>query len=120
MKQLFFSKPYMDATIQQVKDLLDNEIDSYIVSPKTGFLEDTYLVTDSTYINDECPSIQIVLVGITYLMFLPNSFVANAHQEQYNTYSIVLDEDYGTGNDVNTFPDLESAVNYLVFEKYYA
>lgn len=107
MKQFFFSKPYMDATIQQVKDLLDNEIDSY-------------LVTDSTYINDECPSMQIVLVGITYLLFLPNSFVSNPHQEQYNSYTIVLDEDYGTGNDVNTFPDLESAVNYLVFEKYYA
>jgi hypothetical protein len=107
MKQLFFSQPYIDATIEQIKDLLDNEID-------------TYLVTDSTYINDQCPSVQIVLVGTTYLLFLPNSFVSNVHQEQYNEYTIILDEDYGTGKDAVTFPNLESAVNYLVFEKYYA
>jgi hypothetical protein len=107
MKQLFFSQPYIDATIEQIKDLLDNEID-------------TYLVTDSTYINDQCPSVQIVLVGTTYLLHLPNSFVSNVHQEQYNEYTLILDEDYGTGKDAVTFPNLESAVNYLVFEKYYA
>lgn len=107
MKQLFFSQPYIDATIKQVKDLLDDHVDSY-------------LVTDSTYHNDECPSIQVVLVGITYLMFLPNSFVSNPHQEQYNGYTIVLDEDYGTGNDVTTFPDLTTAVDHLIFDKYYA
>jgi hypothetical protein len=120
MKQFFFSKPYIDAHIEQIKALLDAQVDSYQASPQTGFLEDTYLVTDSTYINDQCPSIQILLMGTTYLLYLPNSFVDNVHQEQYNVYLLMLDEDYGTGKDVVVFHDLESAINHLVLNKHYA
>jgi hypothetical protein len=106
MKQLFFSQPYIDATIEQIKDLLDNEIDAY-------------LVTDSTYINDQCPSVQIVINSQTLLLFLPNSFISNVHQEQYNGYTLILDEDYAVSDRVaKEFSSLEGAVNHILFHYY--
>jgi hypothetical protein len=106
MKQLFFSQPYIDATIEQIKSLFSNEAEDF-------------LVTDSTYINDQCPSVQILINSQTLLLFLPNSFISNVHQEQYNGYTLILDEDYAVGDRVEEeFSSLECAVNHILFHYY--
>jgi hypothetical protein len=94
MNNLFFSKPYIDATIEQIKSLLDLEC----------------LVTDSTYANDQCASIQILSEGQTFLLFLPNSFIENWYEEKYIHYSLMADEDYATGKDHSNYPNLEDAI----------
>ena len=64
----------------QVTDLMEEFV-------RQGFTE----VTDVCYIHDQCPSI---CVG-EYLIFLPNSSKYDSMCEKYNTYTIILDEEYG-------------------------
>lgn len=94
MKNLFFSQPYIDATIEQIKSLMHTES----------------IVTDSTYQNDQCASVQILSEGQTFLLFLPNSFIQNWYEEKYIHYTLGADEDYATGRDYSNYPNLEDAI----------
>lgn len=105
MKNLFFSPSYINTTIESAKQLLSNNADSFIV-------------TDSTYSHDNRASVQILVDGITFLMFLPNSFSNNAQNEEYNFFTLMLDSDYAS--DVcslnENFYSLKDAINMITFD----
>lgn len=79
MQSLFFSKPYIDAHIEQLKELFPYA-----------------LISDATYKNDQCASIQIheMHSETTYLLFLPNAFVTEEWKEKYAHYTLILDKEY--------------------------
>jgi hypothetical protein len=98
MNKLFFSKPYIDAHIEKVKEMCDKETENYSVS-------------DSTYHNDRCASIDITIDGVSYLIFLPNSFEDNGFKEEYRTYQVILDREYHNVETLNeVFNSLHDAV----------
>jgi len=98
MSNLFFSKPYIDAHIQKAKEMLDKHTDNYSVS-------------DSTYHNDQCASIEITINGESYLIFLPNSFEDNGYNEEYRTYQVILDREYHNVETLNeVFNSLHDAI----------
>ena len=79
MQNLFFSKPYIDAHIEQLQELFPYA-----------------LISDATYKNDQCASIHIkdMSSDTTYLLFLPNAFVTEEWKEKYSGYTLILDEEY--------------------------
>jgi arginine/lysine/ornithine decarboxylase len=79
MQNLFFSQAYIDAHIEQLQSFFPYA-----------------LITDSTYHNDQCASIQIKDMSseTTYLLFLPNSLVNEEWNEKYSHYALILDEEY--------------------------
>ena len=104
MDNVFFSALYMDNVIGKLHELLDDEIDNVIIS-------------ESTYINDQAPSVQIHIAGLdTFLLFLPNSLVNNPPAEQYSTFNIMLDKDYSNGGNVETFLCLGEVCQHLIGE----
>ena len=101
---VFFSALYMDNVIGKLHELLDDEIDNVIIS-------------ESTYINDQAPSVQIHITGLeTFLLFLPNSLVNNPPAEQYSTFNLMLDKDYSNGGNVETFLCLGEVCQHLIGE----
>lgn len=106
MDNVFFSGLYMENVIATLHELLSEEIDNVIIS-------------DSTYINDQTPSVQIHIGGLeTFLLFLPNSLVNNPPAEQYTTFTLILDKDYSNGSSVETFQCLGEVCQHLI-RKYY-
>ena len=106
MNNVFFSGLYMENVIAKLHELLDDEIDNVIIS-------------DSTYINDQTPSVQIHIGGLeTFLLFLPNSLVNNPPAEQYTTFNLMLDKNYAYGGDIETFLCLGEVCQHLI-RKYY-
>jgi hypothetical protein len=105
MKNLFFSPSYINTAIDSAKQLLSNNVDSF-------------LVTDSTYAHDNRASVQIHVDGITFLMFLPNSLNNNAQNEEYNFFTLILDSDYAS--DVcslnENFYSMKDAIDMITFE----
>lgn len=92
MKNLFFSQVYIDAHIEQLQELFPNA-----------------LVSDATYKNDHCASIQIkdMSSDTTYLLFLPNSLVTEEWKEKYAHYTLILDKEYAEEKTVfETFSNL--------------
>lgn len=79
MKDLFFSQAYIDAHIEQLQSFFPYA-----------------LITDATYLNDQCASIQIkdMSSDTAYLLFLPNSLVTEGCEEKYAYYTFILDEEY--------------------------
>lgn len=79
MQNLFFSKPYIDAHIEKLQELFPYA-----------------LISDATYKNDQCASIQIKEMHseTTYLLFLPNAFITEEWKEKYAHYTLILDEEY--------------------------
>jgi hypothetical protein len=79
MQNLFFSKPYIDAHIEQLQELFPYA-----------------LISDATYKNDQCASIQIKDMSseTTYLLFLPNALITEDWKEKYAYYTLILDEEY--------------------------
>jgi hypothetical protein len=53
----------MDNVIGKLHELLDDEIDNVIIS-------------DSTYINDQAPSVQIHIAGLEYVSIVPTKFIS--------------------------------------------
>jgi hypothetical protein len=111
---VFFSALYMDNVIGKLHELdnvigklhelLDDEIDNAIIS-------------ESTYINDQAPSVQIHIAGLdTFLLFLPNSLVNNPPAEQYSTFNLMLNKDYSNGGNVETFLCLGEVCQHLIGE----
>jgi hypothetical protein len=97
MNNVFFSALYMDNVIGKLHELLDD--------------------SDSTYINDQAPSVQIHIAGLeTFLLFLPNSLVNNPPAEQYSTFNLMLDKDYSNGGNVETFLCLGEVCQHLIGE----
>ena len=77
MKNLFFSQAYIDAHIDALQTLL----------PYAS-------ISDITYKNDQCASIQITQGDSTYLLFLPNALVNDYDNEDYADYNLILDSEY--------------------------
>lgn len=79
MQNLFFSQEYIDAHIEQLIELFPNA-----------------LISDATYKNDQCASIQITDMSseTTYLLFLPNALITEEWKEKYAHYTLILDEEY--------------------------
>lgn len=79
MQNLFFSKPYIDAHIEQLQELFPYA-----------------LISNATYKNDQCASIQIKDMSseTTYLLFLPNALITEDWKEKYAHYTLILDEEY--------------------------
>jgi hypothetical protein len=106
MDNVFFSGLYMENVIATLHELLSEEIDNVIIS-------------DSTYINDQAPSVQIHIAGLdTFLLFLPNSLVNNPPAEQYSTFNLMLDKDYSNGGIVETYLCLGEVCQHLIKEYY--
>ena len=108
MDNVFFSGLYMENVIATLHELLSEEIDNVIIS-------------DSTYINDQAPSVQIHIAGLeTFLLFLPNSLVNNPPAEKYSTFNLMLDKDYADGGNVTDFLCLGEVCQHLIrCKKYY-
>jgi hypothetical protein len=72
----------------------------------------SYEVTDVTYLNDTCPSLEIKSETQTTILFLPNSWRNN--YEEVTTYMLIRDEDYGSVEDYRLFHTLEEFIDHLV------
>jgi hypothetical protein len=109
MNELFSSKVYIDEHIRCAKELLSQEIDEFLVS-------------DSTWYNDPCASLQISVLDETFLVFLPNSLVHNLDREQYTTYNLILDSEYAECEKTiqETFQSFSEVINHIIWEHYYA
>lgn len=106
MHNVFFSGLYIENVIVTLQELLSDEIDNVIIS-------------DSTYINDDTPSIQIHIPGLeTFLLFLPNSFIEDPINEKTNSFHLILDKEYANITNVETFQCLGKLSQNLI-RKYY-
>lgn len=96
----------MENVTAKLHELLSDEIDNTIIS-------------DSTYMNDQAPSVQIHIGGLeTFLLFLPNSLVNDPPAEQYTTFNLILDREYADPTNVETFQCLGEVCQHLI-RKYY-
>ena len=97
MTNLFFSQNYIDAHMEILRELLPDA-----------------LISDATYKNDECASIQIKVHDTTYLLFIPNSFVTDEEKENYAYYKIILDKEYAEEKTFHHIFDNISSITYLI------
>lgn len=73
-----------------------NEHLNYVESLLNEIIKEENLfigVTDVTYLNDTCPSLEIKTETQTYILFLPNSW--RNEDEESATFMLIYSDDYG-------------------------